>query len=524
MIAAFGFGNVVAIPLAKGHLEKYLTQVAAQEESSVSEARPLLAAMQHSSLAPCSDAEIDRFRELVFRSEYLKDAGRIRGGKIECSATAGRAAKNTGRLTSGATLSDGITAYSNLVPIGDHSLNRAGMQFGSAYVVFGSHLPVVQGPVPMRVTVVADHADDPSQAPSDGTSLGSDPDKKSGAAQKQNDSLSATYCSALFLNCVTASTTVREAKRGEFGVIAALAFFGGAAGALLGFVLSILHRRSLTLEQQLRRALANDKLQVLYQPIVNLANGQIVGAEALARWTNDAGISVSPEVFIKIAEENGFVGSITSHVVRRALEDFRDAIIKVPDFRLNVNVTAADLADPKFLPMLDDAIKRAKVPATSLAIEVTESSTADQQVAMEAIRLLRRQGHSIYIDDFGTGYSSLSYLLYLAVDTIKIDKAFTRAIGTESVTVAILPQIMAMARSMNLGVVVEGIETEQQALYFSGSNQRMYGQGWLYGRPLPAAEFLRLMNLGPEQVTVSVKPAEVRLAPHRLLEPRPARS
>ena len=101
-------------------------------------------------------------------------------------------------------------------------------------------------------------------------------------------------------------------------------------------------------------------------------------------------------------------------------------------------------------------------------------------------------GHSIFIDDFGTGYSSLSYLLYLSVDTIKIDKAFTRAIGTESVTVAILPQIMAMAKSLNLEVVVEGIETEHQALYFS-TKPRVFGQGWLYGRPVSAEEFHCLM-------------------------------
>ena len=111
---------------------------------------------------------------------------------------------------------------------------------------------------------------------------------------------------------------------------------------------------------------------------------------------------------------------------------------------------------------------------------------------MESIRALRRRGHSIFIDDFGTGYSSLSYLLYLSVDTIKIDNAFTRAIGTESVTVAILPQIMAMAKSLNLEVVVEGIETEHQALYFS-TKPRVFGQGWLYGRPVSAEEFHCLM-------------------------------
>jgi sensor c-di-GMP phosphodiesterase-like protein len=126
-------------------------------------------------------------------------------------------------------------------------------------------------------------------------------------------------------------------------------------------------------------------------------------------------------------------------------------------------------------------------------IEITERSTANSEEAMETIRNLRRRGHSIHIDDFGTGYSNLDKLLYLYADTIKIDKAFTRVIGTESVAVAILPQILAMANSLSLEVVVEGIETGRQAGYFSPATQRIYGQGWFYGRPVTAEEFHRLL-------------------------------
>jgi sensor c-di-GMP phosphodiesterase-like protein len=133
---------------------------------------------------------------------------------------------------------------------------------------------------------------------------------------------------------------------------------------------------------------------------------------------------------------------------------------------------------------------------------------------METIRELRRMGHSIYIDDFGTGYSTLSYLLYLSVDAIKIDKAFTRTIGTESVSVAILPQMMALARSQNLGVVVEGIETEQQAHYFSSNKQILYGQGYLFGRPITAEEFFRLLDPKLAPIAGTVEP---EYAPERAL-------
>ena len=143
--------------------------------------------------------------------------------------------------------------------------------------------------------------------------------------------------------------------------------------------------------------------------------------------------------------------------------------------------------------MLDRALLDADLAASSLAIEITERSTANNPVAVETIRALRRRGFSIHIDDFGTGYSSLSYLHELSVDVIKIDRAFTQSIGTGAVTSSILPQILSMAESLHLGVIVEGIETTQQAIYFSAVYPPVSAQGWLYGHPIPADQFLRLL-------------------------------
>jgi sensor c-di-GMP phosphodiesterase-like protein len=124
-------------------------------------------------------------------------------------------------------------------------------------------------------------------------------------------------------------------------------------------------------------------------------------------------------------------------------------------------------------------------------------------VAVETIHQLRRRGHSIHIDDFGTGYSSLSYLHDLSVDAIKIDRSFTQSIGTEAVTVAILPQILAMAQALNLLVIVEGIETEQQAEYFAIHSQPVLAQGWLFGRPVPSEQFHRLLAEDRKKATAS---------------------
>lgn len=278
-------------------------------------------------------------------------------------------------------------------------------------------------------------------------------------------------------------------------------------GCALGMIWTILHRRNFSMEQQLRRAIAKGRLQVVYQPIVNLRSEQIVGAEALARWTDDEGNAVSPEVFIRIAEERGFVSEIMRLVMERALDDFSEIVRLHPEIRLSVNVAAADLSDPRLLPFLDSALKRTGVPRENLAIEITETTAARGEAAIETIRRLRRAGHQVHIDDFGTGYSSLSYLSDLAVDAIKIDRSFTQAIGTDSAALAILPQILAMAKALELQVIVEGIESMRQAVYFSTCERPVYGQGWLYGRPVPLSDF-RLMLAAGQARDLDNLPAE----------------
>jgi sensor c-di-GMP phosphodiesterase-like protein len=220
----------------------------------------------------------------------------------------------------------------------------------------------------------------------------------------------------------------------------------------------------------------------------------MVGAEALARWTDEEGVAIGPDIFIKIAEERGFVGEITRLVVQRVLCEFGATLRDNPDFHVSINVAAADLEDPGFPSMLEQSLEQASVSTESVAIELTERGTARHNLAAEAIRQLRQRGHSVHIDDFGTGYSSLAYLHDLSVDAIKIDRAFTQAIGTEAVTVAILPQILVMAETLGLDVIMEGIETDLQASYFSDLEQPIFGQGWLFGRPVPADEFHRLLT------------------------------
>jgi sensor c-di-GMP phosphodiesterase-like protein len=365
---------------------------------------------------------------------------------------------------------------------------------GGSYIVFGQ-APGYLDTGPMHFTIMM------LDAPSGKAGrLGGDPVLTNGAitdkdAQgRQGNVLYVTRCSPQYSECIVGYTTVSEIMQMVRTQQLVYTSLSGLIGAFMGIFCLLIYRRSRSFERQLRRAIQKDRLRVVYQPIVHLGSGRIVGAEALARWNDENGVPVAPDVFIKLAEERGFIGQITKLVVRHALRDFGETFRKYPDFRLSINVTACDLADPLFLPMLANSLEQANIPACSITAELTESDTANSQIAIEAIRRLRQNGHSVHIDDFGTGYSSLSYLHALSVDAIKIDRSFTQAIGTEAVTVSILPQILAMANKLNLQIIVEGVETELQARFFCATAPHTLAQGWHFGRPMPPEAFLAMLK------------------------------
>jgi len=267
---------------------------------------------------------------------------------------------------------------------------------------------------------------------------------------------------------------------------------GSLLGAVLGLVMVQLLRGQRSMEKQLRRALRTGALTTVYQPIVDLQTGAIVGAETLVRWINEDGESVRPDVFVALAEERGFAGQITRLVTRRVMSELGDLLAE-GRLRVTLNIASQDLDDPEFHGYLQGCLADAGVQPSSIGLELTERSTAMRKMAVGTLATLKSTGHMVYIDDFGTGYSSLSYLHQLDVDAIKVDRVFTQTVGTGAVTASVVPQILAMAEQLDLLVVVEGIETEEQAQYFRAAGRGILGQGWLYGKPVPAAQFRKLV-------------------------------
>lgn len=490
MFVAFVVAFAVAFEMAEHKLQRDAAELIAAHTAFDDEARTLLTTMNSSPYAFCSDAEIAFFRKLVFNAEDYRDAGHLRDGKIACSAMLGNDNLPQTSHIPAVSLSGGMSLLNHFSPFDAGDQRASARQIGNSFVDLDPGVSRRLNMItPNRSLTVIDavthkptHPGFPFHAP--------DAVKMDGDWQGLvGDTLYVTRCDLPNLSCMTAYTPIPEMihlRRNLLGLAVAL---GGLVGLFVGLSWAFLQFRDRSMAQRLRSAIKRDHLFVVYQPVVRAATGRIVGAETLVRWTDEDGSPVSPDVFVKVAEAGGFVGSITELVVRQALRDFAALLVSQPEFRLSINVAASDLSDPKFMPMLAQSLQRASVRPESVTIELTESSTARHDVAKETIRKLRECGHAIHIDDFGTGYSSLSYLRELSVDAIKIDKSFTQAIGTEAVTQSILPQILAMARTLNLDVVVEGVETEAQASYFAAMEQPILAQGWLFGRPVTADRF-----------------------------------
>ena len=255
----------------------------------------------------------------------------------------------------------------------------------------------------------------------------------------------------------------------------------------------------LRLEKELEIALREDQISVYYQPIVNLADGRLAGFEALARWKHPTRGLIPPMTFVPIAEASGLSGvlaKICLQHVMSALPDLRARgaanVGQCDHLRVSVNVSGNDLTLPNFVRDLNDIVVASGADLDALTLELTETalvhSPSEAATALEAMRQL---GFKIAVDDFGTGYSSLNYIRTLPVDSLKIDKSFVEGMCYCSTTRSIVASMLQLAGSLGLVVVGEGVETPaQQALLRELGCA--FGQGYLFGHPLPLDETLAL--------------------------------
>ena len=251
----------------------------------------------------------------------------------------------------------------------------------------------------------------------------------------------------------------------------------------------------LALESAMRKAIANQELSLYYQPQVSVVSGQLVGMEALIRWQHPEKGFISPAVFIPVAEETDMIMEIGEWVIQEACRqaaEWRDRGFK--PVRISVNVSAKQLRDKRLPDIIASNIFDTGLEPKYLGIELTESAIIiEPDMALSRLHNIKALGVKLSLDDFGTGYSSLSYLKRFPIDTLKIDQAFVRDIRVDQEDAALVKAIIAMAHSLGMDVVAEGVELTEQ-LEFLGANACDTIQGYLFSRPVPAAEIEHMLG------------------------------
>jgi diguanylate cyclase (GGDEF)-like protein len=246
----------------------------------------------------------------------------------------------------------------------------------------------------------------------------------------------------------------------------------------------------LRLETELQDTVSNQAISLDFQPIVTLENGTVAGFEALARWRHPTRGEVPPSAFIPLAEETGLILSLGHQVLQlacRQLREWQRNGVLSPGGCLSVNVSAAQLHDPRWIDTLHALITETGVDPAGLKIEITEGMLLqDLEHAGRLFTELRGFGVQVALDDFGTGYSSLSYLQHLAIDWIKIDRSFVDQLAEITRKSRIVQSVIDLARRLEIDVVAEGIETERDFNWLRIMGCR-FGQGYFISRPLPAA-------------------------------------
>ena len=247
--------------------------------------------------------------------------------------------------------------------------------------------------------------------------------------------------------------------------------------------------RRLSTETSLRRGIERGEFRLHFQPLIATATGRVVGAEALLRWPQADGRIVSPAEFIPVAEDSGLIVPLGEWVLRAACTQARAWQARQPGLRIAVNLSARQFQQSNLVDMVAAVLAETGLAPELLELELTEGMLMHNvEEAVRTMLRLHAMGLRLAIDDFGTGYSSLSYLKRFPIHTLKIDRSFVRDIHTDPGDAAIVTAIVAMARSLNLEVTAEGVETAQQASFLRSLRCNLV-QGFHFGRPVPAEDF-----------------------------------
>ncbi|HTR11147.1 MAG TPA: EAL domain-containing protein [Paraburkholderia sp.] len=444
--------------------------------------------------APCSPSNLEQAARVIYNYRYVQDAGAYADGKYLCSPLLGDvSAKDLTLPPPDYRSNDGyLVWFQQKSPLSDV---RKDIQIGrnGHYVSLdpGSYVDLID---PARRPIAAIQT---TTGTVFAVSAGADPDDMLNAWKHGGDVKSDEWNYAVARSSTRPIAVVVKSPRSSVvgdrpKLLAAWLSIGVIAGTLSGWLAYRRVTRQLSFASTLEWAISRRKLDVVFQPIVRLADNECAGVEALVRWTLH-GRPVSPEVFVRVAEESQLVQPLTDLVLEKTIAQLGQFLAANPDFYVSINVSSEDLCSLRFLNLLTASLRGTGIAPRQMRIEATERSFMNADTTRGVVAAFRAAGHPIYIDDFGTGYSSLSYLQTFEIDVLKIDKSFVDTIAKDTASSVVAPHIIAMAHELGLEIVAEGVESEFQAQWLRKKGVQ-YAQGWYYAKAMPAGDLARWLG------------------------------
>ncbi|MHC2456013.1 sensor c-di-GMP phosphodiesterase-like protein [Rhizobium leguminosarum] len=490
-LAAMAYASwQIAIAKELSILREHAVSVTERAKFTFSDARQALVDTNAANVAPCSQEHIALMRKMTMNTVSVEEIGYFEGGKLKCTSwgiTEADIRKEGGDYTT----SNGVQVHLRILPLISRGKSMTELSLGSynALVVPSRFVDVELRP---GISLVLFSN---TGLLIDGVN---DPDVSFARHHLHNDDggIDGERMFASVVGDGVVAVASEQSKMVYGQLRRELALFlpvGLFIAAFIVVMVVVFSRGRLSPRAELEFAIQKRQFIVHYQPIVELATGICVGAEALVRWRRRDGSLVRPDLFIPLAEETGLIVPITDQVLDEVVRELNTVLVGDRGLHIAINLSAADIKSGRFIDMIAEKLQHTGIRNEQIWLEATERGFIDVDAARANLDRARRAGHSIAIDDFGTGYSSLQYLQGLPVDALKIDKSFIDTIGRGAATSSVTLHIIEMAKELGLFSVAEGVETEAQAAYLR-EHGVSFGQGWLFSKPLAAKEFIEFRD------------------------------
>jgi sensor c-di-GMP phosphodiesterase-like protein len=450
-------------------------------------------------------------RRLAINSRSIREIGYLDGGLLKCT-TWGVVTKRIEKLAPDFTIGEDIEAWVAVAPLVTGADPMTVVQVGKHNALIDPIRPIdLLSDSRIHITMIAPNG---VKAASLNGAVSADTERlaREGGTGMEDGMVYAVASKAGW----TAITIGQQDTLFEHfqDQLVVLLPFGAVAALVIVALIIRVSRKRLSPLSDLQIAVRKREFIVHYQPIVELVTGHCVGAEALVRWKRPDGSLVRPDLFIPLAEQSGLIRPITDQVLDAMAADLNELLVRHRSLHVAINCCADDFKTGRILETVEKRIARTGIENRQIWLEATERGLLDIEEASRTIEQARARGHKVAIDDFGTGYSSLQYLENLPLDALKIDKSFIDTINRQTATSSVVSYIIDMAKALKLGVVAEGVETREQADYLIDHGVE-FGQGWYYGKPMPADMFIAYVHANLQRQDSTVVPIQRASASRR---------